>query len=140
MKTFFENGIVKLSETKHGYDFIGTIENKLDDKKIKIVFDDESLENESLIIAPKDWCGILADNYGNYEMEELKNGRFSIEIIKTFDKCWVLKENELPNAYEEVEILLIDDSIRTDMIVRNEQGVLQWRDNFDYAIKAWREK
>ena len=55
-------------------------------------------------------------------------------------KDWIFKEDELPNAYKEVEILLIDDSIRTDMIVRNEQGVLQRRDTFDYAIKAWREK
>lgn len=52
---------------------------------------------------------------------------------------WILKEDELPNAYEEVEVLLTDGRIRKEMIVRGKYGNLEWRDYADKYIKAWRE-
>lgn len=52
---------------------------------------------------------------------------------------WILKEDELPNAYEEVEVLLTDGRIRKEMIVRGKYGNLEWRDYADKHIKAWRE-
>lgn len=52
---------------------------------------------------------------------------------------WILKEDELPNAYEEVEILMIDGSVHKDMIVRGKYGNLEWRNYTDRSVKAWRE-
>ena len=52
---------------------------------------------------------------------------------------WILKEDELPNAYEEVEILMIDGSVHNDMIVRGKYGNLEWRNWADRSVKAWRE-
>lgn len=52
---------------------------------------------------------------------------------------WILKEDELPNAYEEVEILTDDGEIHKDMIVRGKYGNLEWRNWVDKSIKAWRE-
>lgn len=52
---------------------------------------------------------------------------------------WILKEDELPNAYEEVEILMMDGSVHKDMIVRGKYGNLEWRNWTERSIKAWRE-
>lgn len=52
---------------------------------------------------------------------------------------WILKEDELPNAYEEVELLMFDGSIHRDMIVRGKYGNLEWRNWEDKSVKAWRE-
>ena len=52
---------------------------------------------------------------------------------------WILKEDELPNAYEEVEILMMDGSVHNDMIVRGKYGNLEWRNYVDRSVKAWRE-
>lgn len=55
-------------------------------------------------------------------------------------KQWILKDDELPNAYEEVEILMKNGEIHVDMIVRGKYGNLEWRNYVDSEIKAWREK
>lgn len=52
---------------------------------------------------------------------------------------WILKEDDLPNAYEEVEILMMNGDIHKDMIVRGKYGNLQWRNWDDRSVKAWRE-
>lgn len=52
---------------------------------------------------------------------------------------WILKEDELPNAYEEVELLMDDGSIHRDMIIRGKYGNLEWRNWEDKSVKAWRE-
>lgn len=52
---------------------------------------------------------------------------------------WILKEDELPNAYEEVEILMMNGSVHKDMIVRGKYENLEWRNWDDRSIKAWRE-
>ena len=52
---------------------------------------------------------------------------------------WILKDDELPNAYEEVELLMIDGSIRKDMIIRGKYGNLEWRNYEDRNVRAWRE-
>lgn len=51
---------------------------------------------------------------------------------------WILKTDELPSAYEEVEIIMIDGNIHKDMIVRGKYGNLEWRNFDDRSIKAWR--
>lgn len=80
MKTVYNDGVVKISETGRDYDFIAVIENKLD-KKIQITFVDENLEDKILISADG-WCGILADDDGYLRLEELKNGRFSVKMCQ----------------------------------------------------------
>ena len=52
---------------------------------------------------------------------------------------WILKEDELPNAYEEVEILMTNGDIHRDMIVRRKNENLEWRNSEDRRVKAWRE-
>lgn len=52
---------------------------------------------------------------------------------------WILKEDELPNAYEEVEILMDNGEIHKDMIIRGKYGNLEWRNWEDRKVKAWRE-
>lgn len=51
---------------------------------------------------------------------------------------WIFKDDELPNAYEEVELLMIDGSIHKDMIIRGKYGNLEWRNWEDKSVKAWR--
>lgn len=51
---------------------------------------------------------------------------------------WILKEDELPSAYEEVEILLSNREIRKDMIIRGKYGNLEWRNWEDKTVIAWR--
>lgn len=62
-----------------------------------------------------------------------------IDIERTNNK-WISKNEELPNVYEEVEVLIDDGHIRKDMIVRGKYGNLEWRDHADMFIKAWRKK
>ena len=81
MKTVYNDGFVKVSETGRDYDFIAVVENKFD-RKIQITFKDENLQDETLILSEGDWCGILADDNGYLTLEELKNGRFSIKMCQ----------------------------------------------------------
>ena len=48
---------------------------------------------------------------------------------------WILKADELPSAYEEVEILMVDGNIHKDMIVRGKYGNLEWRNFEDRSRK-----
>lgn len=59
-----------------------------------------------------------------------------MEVIIKSD--WILKTDELPSAYEEVEIIMVDGNIHKDMIVRGKYGNLEWRNFDDRSIKAWR--
>lgn len=52
---------------------------------------------------------------------------------------WTLKEDELPNAYEEVRVLLTNGSISKDMIIRGKYENLEWKRFSDSNIKAWIE-
>lgn len=52
---------------------------------------------------------------------------------------WVLKEDELPNAYEEVEVLMNNGDTHREMIVRTDSGNLEWIIFKDSSIKAWRK-
>lgn len=60
-------------------------------------------------------------------------------VGKEMSNDWILKEDELPNAYEEVKILLINGIVTKDMIIRGKYGNLEWRKFSDSDIKAWRE-
>lgn len=52
---------------------------------------------------------------------------------------WKDIKYNLPNVYEEVELLMKDDTIYTDMIIQNECGNLEWKHFVNEDIKAWRE-
>lgn len=81
MKTVYNDGVVKISETRRDYDFIAVVENKID-RKIQLTFKDENLEDEALVLSEGDWCGILADSDGYFKLKELKNGRFSVKMCQ----------------------------------------------------------
>ncbi len=40
---------------------------------------------------------------------------------------WISKDDELPSAYEEVEILMVNGSTLKDMIVRGQNNGLEWK-------------
>lgn len=54
---------------------------------------------------------------------------------------WKDPEDELPSAYQEVEILVDDNIVCRDMIIRNKfnEDELEWKHFPDEAIQAWRE-
>lgn len=72
------------------------------------------------------------------EVEQvLVNNRLAT-VIEENDDEWIYKNDELPNAYEKVKVLLDDGNTSKDMIVRGKYGNLEWRDHADRFIKAWR--
>lgn len=54
---------------------------------------------------------------------------------------WKDPEDELPSAYQEVEVLVDGNIVCRDMIIRNEfdEDELEWKHFPDEDIKAWRE-
>lgn len=71
-------GDIVITETGQNYDFIATVENT-SDKKIDIVFVDDSLENFTL--DPGWWVGILADDNGYETLEAMRAERYTIHTI-----------------------------------------------------------
>lgn len=63
---------------------------------------------------------------------------FYLRMEVLMKRNWILKADELPSAYEEVEILMVDGNIHKDMIVRGKYGNLEWRNFEDRSVKAWR--
>ena len=51
---------------------------------------------------------------------------------------WIYKEDELPSAYEDIEVLLKDGSICKEMIIRSVLGMLLWSNHNDSDIVCWR--
>ena len=51
---------------------------------------------------------------------------------------WIYKEDELPSAYEDIEVLLKDGSICKEMIIRSALGMLLWSNHNDSDIVCWR--
>ena len=52
---------------------------------------------------------------------------------------WIYKDDELPSAYEEVEVMLTDGTICNEMIIRDEiDGFLLWSNHDDSDIVSWR--
>ena len=53
---------------------------------------------------------------------------------------WKDPEYELPSAYQEVEVLVGENIVCRDMIIRNEfdEDELEWKRFPDEDIKAWR--
>lgn len=96
----------------------------------------DMIVEEIMNVMDDDW---LAEESKPSEIERvLVNNGLAI-VIEENDNEWISKNDELPNAYEEVKVLLDDGNITKDMIVRGKYGNLEWRDHADRFVKAWRK-
>lgn len=91
---------------------------------------------EIISIMNADW---LSENSKPAEIERVLVNNGLAMVIEDNDNEWISKNDELPNAYEEVKVLLDDGNISKDMIVRGKYGNLEWRDHADRFVKAWRK-
>ena len=80
----------------------------------------------------------LSEGSKPVEIERVLTNNGLVTVIEENDSEWISKNDELPNAYEEVKVLLDDGNITKDMIVRGKYGNLEWRDHADRFVKAWR--
>ena len=83
--------------------------------------------------------GYLSEESKGAEIERVLTNNGLVTVIEENDNEWISKNDELPNAYEEVKVLLDDGNITKDMIVRGKYGNLEWRDHADRFVKAWRK-
>ena len=81
----------------------------------------------------------LSEESKGAEIERVLVNNGLVMVIEENDNEQISKNDELPNAYEEVKVLLDDGNITKDMIVRGKYGNLEWRDHADRFVKAWRE-
>lgn len=69
-------GQIDFTETGHDSDFIATIANHTD-KTLKVYIDDlEGWYSEPVTVPSNDWVGFLADEFGCFQAENIKNGDF----------------------------------------------------------------
>lgn len=87
-------------------------------------------------IMDADW---LDEESKPIEIERILVDNGLATVIEESDSEWISKNDKLPNAYEEVKVLLDNGNITKDMIVRGKYGNLEWRDHADRFIKAWRK-
>lgn len=71
----YEDKNIILKSTGRDYDFIATIENKLD-KPIHITFENE----DKIGMSANNWVGLLADDDGRETVDNIINRRFSVKI------------------------------------------------------------
>lgn len=72
----YEDKNIILKSTGRDYDFIATIENKLD-KPIHITFENE----DEIGLSANNWVGLLADDDGRETVDNIINRRFSVKIL-----------------------------------------------------------
>lgn len=72
----YEDKNIILKSTGRDYDFIATIENKLD-KSIRITFENE----DEIGMSANNWVGLLADDDGRETVDNIINRRFSVKIL-----------------------------------------------------------
>lgn len=79
MTTIFENDFIKVSTTKHDYDFIAVIENKTNEK-ICVHYDKPGYNDiyEPDLIQPNSWIGIEANEEGQDWIEAIKQNQIYI--------------------------------------------------------------
>ena len=81
----------------------------------------------------------LSEESKGAEIERVLVNNGLAMVIEENDNEQISKNDELPNAYEEVKVLLNDGNITKDIIVRGKYGNLEWRDHADRFVKAWRK-
>ena len=91
---------------------------------------------EIIGIINADW---LSEDSKPAEIERVLVDNGLATVIEENDNEWISKNDELPNAYEEVKVLLDDGNITKDMVVRRKYGNLAWRDHADRFVQAWRK-
>lgn len=62
----------------------------------------------------------LSEESKGAEIERVLVNNGLAMVIEENDNEWISKNDELPNAYEEVQVLLDDGNITKDMIVRDQ--------------------
>lgn len=105
---------------------------------------DNYITRESMDIIIEEIINVMDSDYLSEEskpaeIEKVLTNNGLVTVIEENDNEWVSKNDILPNAYEEVKVLLDDGNISKDMIVREKYGNLEWRDHADRFIKAWRK-
>lgn len=103
-----------------------------------------AITRESMDIIIEDIMNVMDSDYLSEEskpaeIERVLTNNGLVTVIEENDNKWISKNDELPNAYEEVKVLLDDGIITKDMIVRGKYGNLEWRDHTDKSVKAWRK-
>lgn len=71
------DGDIVVCTTGRNYDFIAYIENQSQDK-FKIEFEDDRIE--PIELEGEKWVGILADEMGYYQLDQLKQGKFDVYL------------------------------------------------------------
>ena len=81
MRTIFENKDICITDLEKNYDFIALIENKTN-KTLHVDFMSKDMVDceDTIIIKPNDWVGILADETGYNQLEKLNKGQYYINI------------------------------------------------------------
>lgn len=79
MTTIFENDLIKVSFTGHDYDFIAVVENKTG-KQICVHYNEPDYNDNynSILIAPNNWIGLLADEEGRDWVKGIKNNQIYV--------------------------------------------------------------
>lgn len=72
----YEDKNIILKSTGRDYDFIATIENKLD-KPIHITFENE----DKIGMSANNWVGLLADDDGRNTINNIINRNFYVKIL-----------------------------------------------------------
>ncbi len=111
--TIFENELIKVDTTGRDYDFIATIENKTDGQ-ICVHYDKPCCDDNynPILIAPKDWVGLLADEEGRDWIKAIENNQISVttnddEIFYYPTGCSMTQWNEdCEEIAEEIERIL----------------------------------
>lgn len=103
-----------------------------------------AITRESMNMIVDEIMNVMDSDYLSEELKGAEIERVLVNnglamVIEENDNEWISKNDELPNAYEEVKVLLDDGNITRDMIVRGKYGNLEWRDHEDRFVKAWRE-
>ena len=103
-----------------------------------------AITRESMDIITEEIMNVMDSDYLSEESKAAEVERVLVNnglvtVIEENDGEWISKNDELPNAYEEVKVLLDDGNISKDMIVRGKYGNLEWRDHADRFVKGWRK-
>lgn len=72
METIYENEIIEIIDLQKDYDFIAEIRNKTDETMMIDFYDTD----ESIIIKPNDWAGLLANDEGRTLLEQFRYCNF----------------------------------------------------------------
>lgn len=98
--TIFENEFIKVNTTGKDYDFIAVIENKKNEQ-ICVHYDEPGYNDnyDSILIAPNDWVGLLANEEDRDWVEAFKNNQIYVvtnsdEIDYELTGCLMTQWNE----------------------------------------------